>query len=207
MIAPPKPPSQDDREALIKEARARQVRRRLLGAAGVAIVAALGLSTYVLTVGSNQPGKTGATRRPARAPICRSDQLSGSAGFQGATQTLLGAVTLVNTSATACSLPRQHPLVSISWHGERLQTAERPNPNAPPWPRADVLAPGEKADVYFQWFSCGGSGPNEAVRPTFGLRFGRVLVVSARSTDVTPAFCSGLGGTRNLDVSPPLVEQ
>jgi Protein of unknown function (DUF4232) len=120
---------------------------------------------------------------------------------------MLGAFTLTNTSATACSLPRQHPLVSISWHGEHLQTAEGPNPNAPPWPRAHVLAPGEKADVYFQWFSCGGRGPKEAVRPTFGLRFGHVLVVTARSTDVTPAFCSGLGGTRNLDVSPPLIEQ
>ena len=42
MIAPPRPPSHDELEALIKEARARQLRRRLLGAAGVAIAAALG---------------------------------------------------------------------------------------------------------------------------------------------------------------------
>jgi hypothetical protein len=37
MIAPPKPPSHDEREALIKEARARQLRRRLLGAASMAM--------------------------------------------------------------------------------------------------------------------------------------------------------------------------
>jgi hypothetical protein len=37
-LAPPKP-SHDELEALIKEARQRQLRRRLLGAAGVAIAA------------------------------------------------------------------------------------------------------------------------------------------------------------------------
>jgi hypothetical protein len=117
MIAPPKPPAPGDPEALIKEARERLLRRRLLGATAVAIVAALGLGAYALTGGSNRLGKSAATRRPASLPICRSDQLSGSAGFQGATQTMLGAVTLINTSATACSLPQQHPLVSISASG------------------------------------------------------------------------------------------
>ena len=37
MIAPPKPPAHDELEALIKEARERQLRRRLLGAAGIAV--------------------------------------------------------------------------------------------------------------------------------------------------------------------------
>jgi len=31
------------------------------------------------------------------------------------------------------------------------------------------------------------------------------LVVNARSSDVTPAFCAGLGGQRNLDVTRALV--
>ena len=44
MTAPPKPPPHDELEALIKEARARQLRRRLLGAAGIAVAAATGLS-------------------------------------------------------------------------------------------------------------------------------------------------------------------
>lgn len=66
MIAPPRPPSHQELEALIKEARARQLRRRLLGAAGFAIAAALALSTYALWVGPTQ--RTRATAKiPARA--------------------------------------------------------------------------------------------------------------------------------------------
>ena len=60
MIAPPKPPSHDELEALIKEARARQLRRRLIGAAGVAIASALALGIYGLTVGP--------ARQPAAVP-------------------------------------------------------------------------------------------------------------------------------------------
>jgi hypothetical protein len=54
MIAPPKPPSHDELEALIKEARARQLRRRLFGAAGVAIAAAIGLSAYAFASSGTQ---------------------------------------------------------------------------------------------------------------------------------------------------------
>jgi Protein of unknown function (DUF4232) len=198
---------QDEPEALIKEARQRQLRRRLFGATAMAIVAALGLSSYVLTIGSNRRGRSTAPKLPASVPLCRSDQLSGSAGFQGATQTMLGGITLINTSATACSLLQQQPLVRMSWHGQRLQTEEEPNPNAPAWPRAHILAPGAKAGVYFQWFSCGGPGPRRAVRPTFALRFGHGLLVIAPSTDVTPPFCGGLGGRRVLGVSDALVSR
>jgi len=52
MIAPPRPPSPDDVEALIREAHARQARRRLLGAAGIAITVAIGLSAYALFIGA-----------------------------------------------------------------------------------------------------------------------------------------------------------
>ena len=92
MIAPPKPPPHDDLEALIKEARERQLRRRLLGAAGVAIVAALGLGVYAIAIAGTQPATNIAhdEEDPAGVPLCRSGQLSASAGFQGATQTMLG---------------------------------------------------------------------------------------------------------------------
>lgn len=205
MIAPPRRPSDDELEALIKEARERQLRRRLLGAAGVAVAAALGLSVYALAAGSRDEGPATASGSATAAALCRSDQLSGSAGFQGATKSMLGGITLRNTSASACSLPAVRPFVSISWRGKRLQTKEGANPNAPPWPRAHVLASGARAGVYFQWWSCGGPGPRAAVRPTFTLRFGRGLVVTARSGDVTPAFCGGLGGRRALGVSEALV--
>jgi len=69
MIAPPRPPSRDDLEALIEEARARQLRRRLLGAAGVAIAAALGLSVYALTIGG-QPAASTAQKGSSGVPFC-----------------------------------------------------------------------------------------------------------------------------------------
>ena len=76
MIAPPKPQEHEELEALIKEARERQLRRRLLGAAAVAIAAALALAVYAATIGSDgQSGVTGGS--PAGgAPLCRSSQLS-----------------------------------------------------------------------------------------------------------------------------------
>jgi Domain of unknown function (DUF4232) len=207
MIAPPKRPPHDELEALIKEARARQLRRRLLGAAGLAIAAAIGLSVYALAVGGNQRARSTAPRRPANALLCRSGQLSGSAGFQGATQTMLGGITIRNTSNVACSLPQRRPLVTISWRGKPVPTNERPMGTGPPWPPAHVLAPGKTASVLFQWWSCGGPGPKEAVQPTFLLRFGHGLAVTARSGDVTPPFCGGLGGRRPLDVSRALVSR
>jgi hypothetical protein len=205
MLAPPKPPH-DELELLIKEARERQLRRRLLGAAGLAVSAALGLAVYALTVGGNQPAESTAQRGPAVVPFCRSAQLSGSTGFQGATQTMLGGVTIQNTSNAACSLPQLRPLVTISWRGKVLPTEERPMRTGPPWPRAHVLAPGRKASVFWQWWTCGAIGvPQAAVRPTLTLRFGPRLVVSARADESTPPSCSGLGGRHFLDVTHALV--
>ena len=205
MIAPPRP-QHDELEALIKEARARQLRRRLLGAAGVAIVAALGLSVYAATIGGSRPASNVAQTGSAGVPLCRSGELSASAGFQGGTQTMLGSVTLQNTGGAPCSLPQQRPLMSISWRGKVLPTKERGMSDGPPWPRARVLAPGQKASVYWQWLSCGGQGvPQVAVQPTFTLRFGSNLLVRASAQDSTPPFCSGLGGRRFLDVTPALV--
>jgi Protein of unknown function (DUF4232) len=205
MIAPPKPPTPGDPEALIKEARARQLRRRLLGAAGVAMAAAIGLVVYASTVGDGGQSPAGASN--AAAPLCRSLQLSGSAYLQGASGTMLGGVAIRNTSALECSLPSGRPAARMSWDGQWLPTRERTMAAPAGFSDAGVLAPGAKAVVLWQWWSCGGPGPRAAVRPGFQLRFGHGLVVIARSTDVTPAFCSGLGGTRNLDVSSPLTEQ
>lgn len=209
MIAPPKPPAQDELELLIREARERQLRRRLLGATGVALAAAVALSVYALTTGSSGSGGPAPARAgSAAAPLCRSSQLSGSTFFQGATQTMLGGVALRNTSGVACSLPDTRPAARISWDGRWLPTREIPM--AIPAPSimspAHVLGPGRRATVYWQWWSCGGPGPSAAVRPGFQLAFGHGLVVTAISTQATPSFCGGLGGTRNLDVSRPLIE-
>jgi Protein of unknown function (DUF4232) len=205
MIAPPKPPSHDDAEALIKEARDRQLRRRLLGAAGVAVAAAVGLSIYALV--SRGAGAAPTTAGRATAPLCRSAQLSGSAYFQGGTQTMLGGVTIRNTSGLACSLPAGRPTMRMSWDGQWLPTHELPMATPAGFAGAGVIAPGAKAVVLWQWASCGGPGPHVAVRPGFQLQLAPGLVVFARSADVTPKFCGGLGGTRGLAVSRPLHEQ
>lgn len=209
MIAPPKPPAQDELELLIKEARERQVRRRLVGAATVAVTAAVGLAIYALTIGNPAGGGPAPARAGSAAvPLCRSPQLSGSSFFQGATQTMLGGVTLRNTSGVACSLPDTRPAARISWDGQWLPTREVPMATPAPsiMSPAHVLGPGQQATVYWRWWSCGGPGPRAAVRPGFQLTFGHGLVVTAISTQTTPSFCGGLGGTRNLDVSRPLIE-
>src|SRR4051794_38748886 len=100
MIAPPKPPSHDDLEALIKEARERQLRRRLLGAASVAVVAAIGLGVYALTIGGSNDGHA-AVRSPSSAPLCRSAQLSASSYWNGAAGTLINFFTIANESGSA----------------------------------------------------------------------------------------------------------
>jgi hypothetical protein len=70
MLAPPLPPSPDEREALIREARARQLRRRLLGAAGVAVAAAFGLSAYAITIGGDSRANLSSAAADAGLPEC-----------------------------------------------------------------------------------------------------------------------------------------
>ena len=115
MLAPPRPP-QDELELLIKEARERQLRRRLLGAAGVAVVAAIGLSVYVVA----SDGRSGSTavRPPITGPpICRSSQLAAAAEFNGAAGSLIGFVMISERSQSSCSLPVRRPRVLITTDG------------------------------------------------------------------------------------------
>ena len=78
MIAPPRPPSHDELEALIKEARARQMQRRLIGAAGVAIAAALGLGIYAAVTGGHRRPATA----PSRGPKAVAARCSAAAGWR-----------------------------------------------------------------------------------------------------------------------------
>ena len=63
MLAPPKP-SHDDAELLIKEARERQQRRRLLGAAGVAIAAGLTLGIHAVVNVDREHPRVHSSRGP-----------------------------------------------------------------------------------------------------------------------------------------------
>ena len=152
LLAPPKSPPQDDLEALIKEARQRQLRRRLLGAAVVASAAALGLAIHALT--DNGGAKIDAGGRAGGPPLCRSKQLSTSAGDTAAAGTVFDPVVVANTSSHACSLPEGIPHLQIVFRGKVFPIDQRP------WrmglsgfgaPAGRVLAPGRKALVEISW--------------------------------------------------------
>jgi hypothetical protein len=100
------PPPQDELELLIREARARQLRRRLLLAAGVAVAAALALVAYAgLTGGGSATGRgDGGGVAVASLARCRTNQLRIRAPKVpgAAAGTLYEPLTLVNTSASSC---------------------------------------------------------------------------------------------------------
>jgi hypothetical protein len=204
MIAPPKPPSHDELEALIKEARARQLRRRLLGAAGVAIAAAIGLGVYAfVTGGVNQGAQPSGAGPGAGVSPCRSSQLTIRIGGQGATQMILDAALITNTSGEACVLPNGRPVVRITWQERPMQVAEPvPKPGeVQSGTPAHILAPGAKALISMRMGNwCGFQAPG---LPTFRLVFGHGLTLSAPGLGAP--ICIDPGSPAFLDVSAPLV--
>jgi uncharacterized protein DUF4232 len=191
MIAPPRPPSRDELEALIKEARERQMRRRLLGSAGVAIVAALGLSIYALVAGGSTTRTTDGS--PRGTPQCGSSQLSATAELNGAAfGTMEGGAILTNTGGTACSLPSGRPRVHIVWHGRILPARETTEPAAGEPPPVRMLGPNSKAVIPMNWANWCGKPRQGAVsgfRPTFELRFADGLKIDAPGSVATPPLC------------------
>jgi hypothetical protein len=212
MIAPPRPPY-DDPELLIKEARARQLRRRVLGAAGVAVAAAIGLSAYAL-LGTG--GATGTTSPPRAltgvVTDCRAQQLSASAGLGGATMSELGSVTLTNTSGVPCALPLTVPRVMILLDGQPLTVRQEPwseSSAAESFPSQPirVLRPGAKADIWLQWRNwCGRPSASASIRPIFALGFAHGLNLRAPTTGLSPSppVCAAPGHASWLNVSPPV---
>jgi hypothetical protein len=174
MIAPPKPPSHGELDALIKEARERQLRRRLLGAAGVAIATAAGLSVYAFVTGGN-PGANGSRTPVAAAPPCRSSQLSASFTPGGAAGLALGGLVIGNIADRSCVLPVGRPIVHVIFRGRPLPTRERAwAPDQQFGRRAGhLLGPGTRAFFEIGWR---GSCQNPAAAPvghhaTLSLRF------------------------------------
>ncbi len=207
MIAPPKPPAQDELEALIKEARERQLRRRLLGSAGVAIAAAIGLGAYALATGGGTNRLVDGSPAPVVAPRCRASQLSASArGLNGGGfGTMDGPATLTNVSDTACSLPSGRPLVRILWRGRIVPTRE--TKEASEGPPLRVLAPHSRAAIFLSWGNwCGkpSEGTVSRIRPTFQLRFAGGLEVNAPGWVATPPGCISPGGGSVIAVSRPV---
>jgi Domain of unknown function (DUF4232) len=202
MIAPPKPPSHDELEALIKEARERQLRRRLLGAAGIAIAAALGLAVYAATIGDGGHVKLTGGSATSSPPLCRASQLSASAGLNGATGTMAGVAELTNTGGTTCSLPRTAPLVGIFLGSRLLPVRQKPLRDSSET-HAHELAPGAAAFVHMDWSNwCGKPREGALIRPVLRLRFPG-LQVAARAHEMTLPRCGSPGGS-TLYVSPAL---
>jgi Protein of unknown function (DUF4232) len=205
MIAPPKPPAHDELGALIKEARERQLRRRLLGAAGVAIAAALGLAVYAVTLGGGNQAATASGSPIGAPPLCRSSEISANGGLNGATGTMLGPVTLTNTSGSACSLPTGQPRVRILWRGRVLPAQETGGKNFSPAPPVHVLAPHSKAAITMDWSNwCGKPGAGTLIRPTFQLRWADGLEVDAvNDPALTPPRCGSPSAGAAIAVSVP----
>lgn len=199
MIAPPKQPSHDELEALIKEARARQLRRRLLGAAAVAIAAAAGLSAYALIVGGGGQAILSDGSAGAGPPECRASQLSATAGLNGATGTMDGVATLINTSATTCSLSATPPRVSIFWRGKQMPARQKGFSGSGSAP-VHVLAPGARAFIHIDWAEwCGKPSAGTLIRPTVRLRFDG-LRIAARAHVMTPPRCDVPGTESTIRV-------
>jgi hypothetical protein len=190
MLAPPKPP-QDELEALIKEARERR-RRQLLGAAGVAIIAALGLGIYAIAGGLGQKGGSAGFPR-ASVPLCRSSQLKAvHIGFLTGPfdNRDIGGLEFTNTSSLPCSLPGGVPRVGPYFSGKKLRVSQLPADGSVPnsrGPAVHVLAPGGQAYAVFHWSNwCGPPRLSAASGAHSTLRyfFGDGLVLSERSVPV-----------------------
>jgi len=210
MLAPPKPPSHDEPEALIKEARQRQLRRRMLGAASIAVAAAIGLGAYAFVTGGrlDSVGQGPAKGGRATGPLCRASQLSATAFFEGATGSMLGGAK-IRSSEAACSLPSRAPLVQIVWQGRVMPVRQVDGMAVSGATPVRVLAPGARAFIYMQWREwCGNPPETTVIRPVFQLRFPG-LAVNARAVEMSPPRCDSPGsGTRGsrIAVSRPLTD-
>jgi hypothetical protein len=113
MIAPPKPPAQDDPEALIKEARARQRRRQATAAAMVA------LASVAAFVGYSLNGGNAAKLQSNSEPLPSAASASATACSRGKPRLLLSrrsgpAGTVV--SVTGCGCPNTEGQTDqLSW--------------------------------------------------------------------------------------------
>jgi Protein of unknown function (DUF4232) len=197
--SPPRPPSQDELDALIREARDRQGRRRFLGVALVAMAAgvALGINAVTSSGAGHKVPQARGLGGPASAPSCQSTQLSATVGFQASTQQIVGGAQIKNASDQSCALPTEWPRVRLSANRKRLAVVQDRLHGASAFPVVRVLAPGGRALVPMQWGNwCGtphqqpshGGEPLVLLRVHFALRFGPDTVVTATSMGEPPCL-------------------
>ena len=209
MIAPPKPPAHDALEDLMEEARQRQLRRRLLGAAGVAVAAAIALGIYALTIGNSNRSTGAAPIGPGGVPLCRTSQISISIpGLTGLIEEGRTALfVMMNKSSSPCSLPLRPPRATITRHGVPLPVRQVGGRGIvlarwEPLRATHLLKPGGRAAISSYWQNwCG----DHSYRPMYTehYRFDNQLAVSF---PIGPhPFCSDRSGPSTIRVSLPLL--
>jgi hypothetical protein len=205
--SPPRPPAQDEPEALIPEARGRQQRRRLLALATVAVAVALGLGIYGAATGGGPLGTLHGSLGLGGTPkTCRSWQLKTQSAF-------VSGFLLTNTSSSACSLPLGMPKVAVFWHGQRLAVRQTHGSVAyvsrmtqvVALPVTHVLGPGKMGEIGFYWRNwCGPPTfrPWTPYRMTFSFRYGKGLFGSeSQPFGLRP--CTDAGAPSTIAVTQP----
>jgi hypothetical protein len=122
--SPPRPPSQDELDALIREARERQLRRRLLGAAAIVVTAAASLGIYaVFSEGSSHP--TARASGSGLVTTCPRGALSLALQTQGTATQAVSFLTIRNPQRLTCSITA--PVVfEITQNGRRAHVLGNP---------------------------------------------------------------------------------
>ncbi len=122
--SPPRPPSQDELDALIREARVRQLRRRLLGAAVIAIIAAASLGIYAVLSGGSSRRTAGASDSGLAAP-CPLSALPLSLQPQGTATQAVFFLTIRNPQHLTCSI-NVPAVLEITENGHRAPISDNP---------------------------------------------------------------------------------
>lgn len=141
--------------------------------------------------------------------VCQASVLSASFGGQGATQTIVGALTLTNIGTSSCRLTGR-PLISMRT-GETAETLHERPWNSSVFPAAHfsntiLLSPRRSASVRFQWQNW--CNPNPRSSPLSGndvegRRPSQILVTIAPGAP--PISANVPGGLRHLALPRCLV--
>lgn len=131
-------------------------------------------------------------RALGRRPYCRAGNLRATAGWQGATGSMAGPVTLTNTSKQACIL--LGPLrVRLEDAAGRTLAFSEPAPAAKQAEQDVLLAPGEKASALLHWSNwCGPRPGGMGLRVILLERLGQLVATA-------PDDLNGMEGTPRCD--------
>jgi hypothetical protein len=122
--SPPRPPSQDELGAFIREARVRQLRRRLLGTAVIAIIAAASLGIHAIFSGAARAPRAGASDSGLAAP-CPLSALPLSLQPQGTATQAVFFLTIRNPQHLTCSI-NVPAVLEITENGQRAPISDNP---------------------------------------------------------------------------------